>query len=395
MISFQDFSILCWNVRGAVNTAGRRHTRELVRKHHPSIVMLMETHCTFSRAERFWNKLGYEAGAYFEAQGHSGGIWILVEKGRDFTSSVVDCFHQIVTISIKKGAHIWWCSAVYASPIPSIRDQLWEHLGTLRALVQGPWLLMENFNEILLPSEVRGGTFNMRRAQKLGAAMDNCGLLDLGATGHFFTWTKRANGVPPMSKRLDRAIADCEWRNRFPKAFVENLFRHQSDHSHMLLRCNGEVPSKKDRPFRFQASWLTHKDFPQMVQKAWRNGHNLVPTCLSRVQRDAQEFNSKVFGNIFKRKRALESRLWGIQRTLEHTEILNLAMLEKDIHKEYNEVLKQEELLWYKKSREKWVKLGDRNTTFFHILKLLLDAKGTKSKDCILRTIHGASTLTL
>lgn len=101
-----------------------------------------------------------------------------------------------------------------------------------------------------------------------------------------------------------------------------------------------------------------------MVQQAWRNGLPLVPAKLHKVQKDAQEFNSKIFGNIFKRKRALEARMRGIQRTLECSDILNLAMLEKELHKEYNDVLKQEELLWYQKSREKWVKFGDKNTKF-------------------------------
>lgn len=78
MISFQDFSILCLNVRGAVNVTGRRHARELVKKHNPSMIILIETHCAFSKAEKFWSKLGYVAGAYSEANGHFGGIWILV-----------------------------------------------------------------------------------------------------------------------------------------------------------------------------------------------------------------------------------------------------------------------------------------------------------------------------
>lgn len=36
------------------------------------------------------------------------------------------------------------------------------------------------------------------------------------------------------------------------------------------------------------------------------------------------------------------------------------------MHKVYQEILKQEELLWFQKSREQWVTLVDRNNKFFH-----------------------------
>jgi hypothetical protein len=32
----------------------------------------------------------------------------------------------------------------------------------------------------------------------------------------------------------------------------------------------------------------------------------------------------------------------------------------------YNKILSQEEMLWYQKSRENWVKYGNKNTKFFH-----------------------------
>lgn len=211
MICFQDFSILCWNVRGVVSTAGRRHTRELVKKHQPSMIMLMETHCVFDKAKRFWHGQGYEAAAVSEAQGHSGGIWILVERGRNFTVSEVDYFHQMVTVSVKKASHEWWCTVVYASPVPAARELLWDHICSMRSRIQGPWLLMGDYNEILLPSEVRGGPFVTNRSQNFASVLDNCGLLDLGSSGLFFTWSRKANGEPTISKRLDRALADYTW----------------------------------------------------------------------------------------------------------------------------------------------------------------------------------------
>lgn len=195
------------------------------------MVILMETHCVIKKAERFWHKLGYEVGACSEAQGHSGGIWLLVQQKRNYTVSLVDCFHQMVSISIKRGTHIWWCSAIYASPTPAIRERLWDHICSIKPLVTGPWLLKGDYNEVLLPSEVKGGPFLPARAQKLATVMENCCLLNLGSTGIFFTWVRRANGQPTISKHLDRALADCNWRTTFPEAYVENLFRHHSDHS--------------------------------------------------------------------------------------------------------------------------------------------------------------------
>lgn len=109
-------------------------------------------------------------------------------------------------------------------------------------------------------------------------------------------------GERAISKRLDRALSDCNWRTQFPEAFVENLFKQHSDHCPLLLKCKGVVPKREARPFRFQAAWLTHKDFLSLVKNAWDNGNHLVPSSLTKVKEDAQDFNQKVFGNIFKKK---------------------------------------------------------------------------------------------
>lgn len=41
-------------------------------------------------------------------------------------------------------------------------------------------------------------------------------------------------------------------------------------------------------------------------------------------------------------------------------------VLENKLIKELNEILNQEELLWFQKSRNSWIQDGDRNTSFYH-----------------------------
>lgn len=64
---------------------------------------------------------------------------------------------------------------------------MWGHLKQLRESLHGPWLLLGDFNEVLLPSEVREGSFFRSRAAKFAEVMEHCNLLDLGATGSAFT----------------------------------------------------------------------------------------------------------------------------------------------------------------------------------------------------------------
>lgn len=43
-----------------------------------------------------------------------------------------------------------------------------------------------------------------------------------------------------------------------------------------------------------------------------------------------------------------------------------LEAKQRDVWRQYEQVLFQEEMLWYQKSRAKWLHFGDRNTRYFH-----------------------------
>ena len=64
------------------------------------------------------------------------------------------------------------------------------------------------------------------------------------------------------------------------------------------------------------------------------------------------------------------ARLDGVQRALANQPSASLVALENHLIKDLDVVLEQERDLWTLKSRINWMILGDRNTSFYHILAL-------------------------
>ncbi|XP_072086976.1 uncharacterized protein [Arachis hypogaea] len=315
----------------------------------------------------FWNNLGYQGVGIVEANGHSEGIWVLCSNS-NISVRVLDVVDQCISFEITMGNTSSYCSAVYANPHIHRRKELWGDLTRIANMIHGPWIVLGDFNDVLLQSEVRGGQFRLARAEQFVETLEDCGMFDMGTIGRRFTWYMKVKGGVQVAKKLDRVVINQDWRLIFPEAYTEVLVRLHSDHCPLFTRCKmAKRATKGHRPFRFQAAWMTHPLFRNVVDTAWNRGAPDVVKYLLEVQKDATSFNKKVFGNIFVKKRGLERLLNDVQITLESREDQQLRIKEQVLHQELNAVLLQEELLWYQKSKEQWVRCGDRNTKFFHL----------------------------
>ncbi|XP_057453009.1 uncharacterized protein LOC130744863 [Lotus japonicus] len=280
--------------------------------------------------------------------------------------SVLASHALVITLSISTGNLHLVCSGVHASHIPVNRQFLWNHLRGVSATITTLWVLVGDFNDTLASTERRGGIFSPSRAQTFLDNLNSYNLLDIGATGMAFISFRNCQGQLPVHKRLDRALASLQWRVDFPKGGVEVLPRLHSDHSPLLLRCGRKIENTGSRPFRFEAAWAMHPLYGDVVQEAWQKGGPNVLEDLHEVKNDSIEFNKKTLGNIFRRKRHVENCMASIQMRLETVDSMALLLKLANLKKEYNDILAQEEMLWFQKSKEKWVKYGDRNTAFFH-----------------------------
>lgn len=64
-----------------------------------------------------------------------------------------------------------------------------------------------------------------------------------------------------------------------------------------------------------------------------------------------------------------------LQDVLEHSQTDDMLRKEEELIKEFEVVLEQEEMVWFQKSREKWIALGDRNTSFFTLQLSSVDGR--------------------
>ncbi|XP_057424948.1 uncharacterized protein LOC130718376 [Lotus japonicus] len=323
----KDCTIFSWNIRGAASREVKQYLRDLL----------------FDTMRKYWESLGFLPVHIVEAQGHSGGLWCLASSHCISCYSLVEAFDQAVTVEVRSATLSWVGTDVYASPVPSSRELCWHYLVGLRQRISQPWMIVGDFNDSLLSSDQRGGVFSQTRANLFAGMIHDCSFIPLHTIGLRFSWVRRFH----------------------------------SDHSPVLVRCGGRHVFRGARPFRFEAAWLSHSEYEQVVASAWVPQENLTANPRT-VQEHSLVFNREVFGDILRRKHTLEARIRGVQLRLDKVDSASLSLLHDQLPVELHHTLAQEELLWFQKSREQEAMFGGRNTRYFHT-KISFGGGATKS----------------
>ncbi|KAL2896602.1 Schlafen family member 12-like [Bienertia sinuspersici] len=147
-----------------------------------------------------------------------------------------------------------------------------------------------------------------RRSKKFNDWINIMELLEVEFSGPSHTWARGLSDETRKSARLDRVLCNNERASRFSAASVRYLPTIQSDHCPLLISPNGFVPLEAlNKPFRFQAAWLTHEKFQEFMYSNWSNEAPLVPFFILFTQ--LQQWNKDVFHNIFREKRELMARI--------------------------------------------------------------------------------------
>ncbi|XP_031091044.1 uncharacterized protein LOC115996040 [Ipomoea triloba] len=214
----------------------------------------------------------------------------------------------------------------YVRPNLLARSRFWEECKAFSASVDKPWLVLGDFNNIASVEEQWGSeSINTHNIQRFVDAFNSCGLMDPGATGPRFTWYHSVGIRIIQMRRLDRTFWNINAQVAFPEAKIVNLPRLHSDHNPVMFISEAGIPPERHlRPNRFEAAWLSRVDYGNIWKGAMRDG-----------SRDFEDMISEI---------STKSMLWN----------------------------KNEEAHWFQKSKQDWVRDGDRNTRFYHNAALIM-----------------------
>ncbi|KAF9606619.1 hypothetical protein IFM89_027059 [Coptis chinensis] len=286
-------------------------------------------------------------------------------------------FHDqwIIHLQINEDSSTWFLSGIYGNAKASIRKYQWQTLPLIAPPPNLPWLCMGDFNDILYREEKRGGKPVGNQESKHFMEMVNmCGLIDLGFNGPIYTWCNNQQGRNRVLKRINRFLANAQWRVLHPNAKVFHKPNLESDHKIFLLHLNS-AQLKLRRPFRFEVMWLSDPTCKSVIHNAMNNhvvGSPSFRLCklLAKCRQSLIHWNHHHFGNINSRIKDINQQISNHQAYIagklypEEADI----QYEHNLLTQYNELLKIQEKHWFQKVKNDSILHGNLNTSYFHTM---------------------------
>jgi hypothetical protein len=155
------------------------------------------------------------------------------------------------------------------------------------------------------------------------------------------------------------------WHDFFPEAQLHNIIVDRSDHYPILLKLCVENRRQIMKEFKFENAWLLEEGFDAVVNDVW--GKKIHSDILQKLNNCTKEMIT--WG------RKLRSRYRDeIEECRKELEMMRsntmLAQSNKydEVRSKMSRLLAQEEDFWQQRLKIYWLRDGDTNSRFFHVM---------------------------
>lgn len=155
--------------------------------------------------------------------------------------------------------------------IAPLRRDFWNNLADAVRSGLSFCVCIGNFNDLLIQNKKFGGREVSNRSHSfLKNFLEDLGGLDLGYHGNTYTWCNGRGGIANIGERLDRVVANFNWRVVFDNAGVVHFSAANFDHIPIML--NLSLDHKRiPRPLHFLNAWSRDPYCEQTIKKTWNS----------------------------------------------------------------------------------------------------------------------------
>jgi len=233
-------------------------------------------------------------------------------------------------------------------------------------------IIAGDLNLTLHSSEKRGGSIVRDPAREWAKdILQEWDMLDIKPSSGKYSWSNKILGPGHITARLDRFFIQSSFLLLGLEPRMHILPNNISDHKPIKLELLAHL-DLGPIPFRFSPLWIKEPGFMQIVKDSWNQAVNGSPFYiweekLRRVKGALKRW-AKTLANPTTDRKSLKTLLDTHQKSMENVTITKEGIdHESHLQQRYHKACLAEEEYWRVKSRNLWLKAGDRNTAFFHI----------------------------
>lgn len=183
------------------------HLGELLCTHHPNLVFLMETRVGPIDIDKIKQRHDMY-GLTVVSEGRSGGLALLWDKSSSVTVQRFSKYHIDASVQLEGQEETWRFTSFYGEPDTTKRNHTWTLLKKLAAQSQTGSLCLGDSNEVLSPTDKRGGALVPEwRMQAFRQTLSHCGLVELEFEVYQYTCMNKHEEETHIEIRLDKGVA--------------------------------------------------------------------------------------------------------------------------------------------------------------------------------------------
>ncbi|XP_026378383.1 uncharacterized protein LOC113272800 [Papaver somniferum] len=262
--------------------------------------------------------------------GGSGGlltIWntnkLIRDDGRMSKNIIYNLFTQ------NTDGFKWVICNMYSPCEYNERALFWSDLDEVRHWWSGPICYAGDVNAVRCDEERNRGEGDSRNKDFLNNFITSHELVDLPLLGGVYTWSDMQ--VNPLLCRLNRFLLSMDMDLRFPAAIQLALTRVTSDHKPIMLMTKPDIMCKPY--FKFENSWILHKDFLKKVEEWWRIMHfQEIPNFVFfKKLQNLKNWSREEFGGVKREKVVLTEKIDCLDQ-MEESHVLSQDQFEERIN---------------------------------------------------------------